>query len=156
MNPSAGSGPMQRASVTEINGTDAAVKALSDQIGGKGMILGDLHPGNVVMVPKPGGGFNAVVVDADFVDSQGNLLKEIGGRTGQQLLQDMTNGKPLSPTLQLLVNIFDSGGELDSLGPGSTAQSIMDSQLRARQNIASGGALNPRTPGSSSTPTVAP
>jgi hypothetical protein len=57
--------------------------------------------------------------------------------------------------LQLLVNIFDSGGELGSLGPNSTAQSIMDSQLRARQNIASGGALN-RTPSSNPTPTVVP
>lgn len=156
MNPAAGNAPMQRADVSEINGVDAAVEQLSDQIAGKGMVLGDLHPGNVVLVPKPGGGFNAVVVDADFVDTQANLLKEIGGRTGPQLLQDLANGKMLSPTLELLVNIFDSGGELGSLGPGSTAQSIMDSQLRARQNIASGGALNPRTPGSSSTPTVAP
>jgi hypothetical protein len=50
-----------------------------------------------------------VVVGSDFVETQGNLLKEIGGKIGQQLLPDMAYGKPLWPTLDVLVNVFSDG-----------------------------------------------
>ena len=140
----------KRATPAEINGVDQAMQELNDKIAGSGLILGDNHLGNVVMVPKAGGGFTAIIVDADFVVTKNDLVKQLGGRTGQQLLADMAGGKPVPPLARVMLSVLDAGGGLDALGPNLTAQGVMNALSKARQRISNSystpASLTPTTP----------
>ena len=140
----------------ETDAVHAAMQQLNDRIAGHDLIFADNHLGNVVFVPKVGG-LSAVIVDADFVVTRPQLLQQLGGRTGAQLLQDLANGKPIPSIADVMLPVLEQGGGLDALGPNLTAAGVMNALSEARQRINNPYAAGtPAGGGTPYTPTVAP
>ncbi len=143
----AGAGSLPKLTPAQAQQVPVARQNLVKAVADGGLIAGDLHGGNIVYIPDGAGGLTGIVVDSDLIGTKAGLQKELAGKQGSDVLNEMADATakgqepPFSPLLQHIVSVLETGGvDLSVLNPQLDALSVMNALEQARQNIANAAA----------------